>query len=143
MKITVETESYNEKRYGKPWIAKVEFESGSKLNYSWGDWCGDAGYSGQLDLVNINAGDIIARGQKDNRKSVNSAPDFYIVREGGELEQVTKLDAFKQYSRIPPERDIEGARTVLKGLHASLTTLINDYPELAAELAAELEDLLK
>lgn len=78
-RVTIKTSSYNEKRYGKPWIAKVTFESASNAHYAWGEWCGTPGYSGLLE-IDVAPGDIVARGQKDFRKPRNSAPDFYIYR---------------------------------------------------------------
>ena len=89
MKITVETSVYNPRRYGKPWIALIDFSSSTKGEFSWGDWTGDArnGGAGILSIT-TNAGDIVARGQKDNRNSSNSAPDFYVVSKLGKLESI-------------------------------------------------------
>jgi len=79
MEITKETGSYNQRRMGRPWIAKVDFTN-SKGDFSWGDWTGDQ-YNGGAGVLSINAkpGDIIATGQKDNRQPKNSAPDFFVV----------------------------------------------------------------
>ena len=98
MNITRETSSYNERRYGRPWIAKVNF-SGSKPDYQWGDWTGDH-YNGGDGILSIDAdpGDIIAIGQKDNRKPKNSAPDFYVVTPDGDLSHIgDKGEAYKYY----------------------------------------------
>ena len=93
MRISIDTSTYNERRYGKPWIALVSFASASKTNFDFGEWAGQEGYSGMLELECEN-GDIIARGQKDNRNPKNSVPEFYIVK-NGELEPISKVDAYR------------------------------------------------
>ena len=98
MEITKETNSYNQRRYGKPWIAKVDFAT-PKGDYTWGDWTGDR-YNGGKGILSITAkaGDIIAIGQKDNRQPRNTAPDFYLVTSSGELESIgDKGAAYKHY----------------------------------------------
>jgi len=99
MEIRIETASYNQRRYGKPWIAIVDFSESTKGDFSWGDWTGDH-YNGGEGVLSINAtpGDIIAKGQKDNRQPKNSAPDFYVVGTGGELKSIgDKGAAYKYY----------------------------------------------
>ena len=86
MKITRETSSYNERRYGRPWIAKVVItEAKPGGEFLWGQWIGDSsnGGEGELILDNIEAGDIYARGQKDLRKPRNSAPNYYVLGADG------------------------------------------------------------
>ena len=97
MRISIDTEVYNEKRYGKPWIAIVTFESASKTNFDFGEWAGQEGYSGMLELECEN-GEIVAKGQKDNRKPKNSALEFYILN-NGELESISKVDAYRHTQR--------------------------------------------
>jgi hypothetical protein len=87
MRITRATHSYNERRYGKPWIAKIVITTANpKGDFIWGTWIGDArkGGEGELILDNIEPGDIYARGQKDNRKPRNSSPDYYVLGEDSE-----------------------------------------------------------
>jgi hypothetical protein len=97
-KITIETESYNERRYGKPWIAIVDFSEDKKGEFVFGDWIGTVGYSGTLE-IEAEVGTIIAQGQKDNRKPANSAPEFFIVKPTGELESLghNKNEAYKAF----------------------------------------------
>ena len=108
MDITIETSNYNERRYGRPWIAKVNFSQSTKGDYSWGDWMGDH-YNGGKGVLSINAnpGDIIATGQKDFRKPRNSAPDFSVVSADGELEDIgDKGAAYKYYlEHKDPDKD--------------------------------------
>lgn len=99
MDITIETASYNQRRYGRPWIAKVDFSQSPKGDFSWGDWTGDH-YNGGEGVLSINAnpGDIIAEGQKDFRQPRNSAPDFSVVGTDGKLEHLgDRGAAYKHY----------------------------------------------
>jgi len=95
--IEIKTGSYNQRRYGKPWIATVDFST-PKGNFCWGDWVGDSRTGGEgLLIVVCDESDIVARGQKDFRKPQNSAPDYYQVR-NGELAQLSgKAEAYKLY----------------------------------------------
>jgi len=98
MKIEIETGSYNERRYGKPWIALVDFRD-PKGAFTWGEWVGDArnGSDGLL-IIEAEPGDVVARGQKDHRKYRNSAPDWYVVSEDGTLSAVGgKVEALKAW----------------------------------------------
>ena len=100
MKIEIETDIYNERRYGKPWIAKVEFHLDIKGYFQWGDWVGDPGSTGLL-IVDADPGDIVARGQKDNsgKRNNNSAPRWAIVNEAGELVSCTRVEAYTHATR--------------------------------------------
>ena len=100
MNIQIETEIYNERRYGKPWIAKVDFSDNAKGDFNWGNWVGDPGYSGLL-IVDADPGDIVARGQKDNsgKRNNNSAPRWAIVNEAGELVSCTRVEAYRHATR--------------------------------------------
>lgn len=84
MEITKETGAYNDRRYGKPWIARVDYSQSSKGEFAFGDWVGRPGSEGEL-YVEASPGDIVACGQKDFRKPRNSAPDYYIVTANGGL----------------------------------------------------------
>jgi len=89
MEITIETASYNERRYGKPWIAKVDFATDKKGAFSFGDWTGDGWNGGEGVLsIDVQPGDIVATGQKDNRKPRNSAPKFHVVLADGSLDSI-------------------------------------------------------
>lgn len=99
MRLSIDTDSYNERRYGHPWIAKVDFANSAKGEFTWGDWCGQKGQAGTLYL-DVTVGDIVARGQKDNRRTRNSSPDYYIVQDNGTLgDIVTKADAYKHWQQ--------------------------------------------
>lgn len=67
----IDTESYNEKRYGRPYIAQCD-ELGKVVK--WGEWIGSDGYEGELH-IDLSHDCIVMRGQKDNRGN-NSSPKF-------------------------------------------------------------------
>ena len=103
MKITYATESYNERRMGPPWIAKVDFSTAT-AEFAFGDWAGDSRNGGAGTLViEAEAGDLIAIGQKDNRQPRNSAPTFYVVDSVCGLEKIgDKGAAYKFYLEQAP-----------------------------------------
>lgn len=95
MKISIETDSYNERRYGKPWIARVNFAESSQGNFEWGEYIGEIGGPGLVE-IDAEPGDVIARGQKDHRKPRNSAPDYFVLQEDGTLQPlIGKAEALK------------------------------------------------
>jgi hypothetical protein len=98
MKIRIETPVYNERRYGRPWIARVDFSSSLRGEFLFGEWLGRHGYTGEL-YVEAEPGDIVARGQKDLRNARNSAPSYYIVQDDGNLEHIGEnpVDARRFY----------------------------------------------
>lgn len=83
IKITIDTHEYNARRYGKPWIAQVDFST-PKAIYNWGIWIGQIdrgnGSAGTL-VIDVSEGDIVARGQKDNRGN-NGETQYYQVIDG-------------------------------------------------------------
>ena len=98
MKIQIETSVYNERRYSKPWIAKIEFDSSGQAKYLWGNFIGNPGDEGLLVLDNIEIGDIFAKGQKDLRRNKTSN-DFFIFKDENNFEQVSKAEAFLLWER--------------------------------------------
>jgi len=129
MEIRIETSSYNDRRYGKPWIAKVDFASG-KPGYQWGEWVGTPGGEGVL-TIQAKPRDIIAKGQKDNRKPRNSAPSFFIVTPDGSLEPLgDKGEAYKYYlahKDVTPDTEaLKKEKEILLGRLAEIDTLLNN-----------------
>lgn len=126
MEITIETSIYNQRRYGKPWIAIVDFSNSTKGDFSWGDWTGDH-YNGGEGVLSINAkpGDIIAQGQKDFRKPANSAPDFFVVTADGDLEDIgDKGQAYKYYlEHKDAAPDLDALRKEREALVARITEI--------------------
>ena len=131
MGITIETSSYNHRRYGKPWIAKVDFSQSTKGDFAWGDWTGDHYNGGEGVLsINANSGDIIAKGQKDFRKPRNSAPDFFVVEANGALDMLgDKGAAYKHYleqkAALPDVAALEKEKETLLARIAEIDNLLN------------------
>jgi len=101
MKISIETHSYNQRRYSKPWIARVNFTD-PQGTFSFGDWIGDSN-NGSAGLLELDAkpGDIVARGQKDYRKPRHSSPDWYQVAPDGSLTPLGgKVEALKAWCAL-------------------------------------------
>ena len=95
MIICASTPVYNAKRYGKPWIAKVDFPLGEKAEFKFGQWHGKPGESGMLE-IEADEGDVVAIGQKDFRGRYSST-EYNIVLAGNELDAVPKHDAVKHF----------------------------------------------
>uniref|UniRef100_A0A6M3JS90 Uncharacterized protein n=1 Tax=viral metagenome TaxID=1070528 RepID=A0A6M3JS90_9ZZZZ len=130
MKITIETKSYNQRRFGRPWIASVDFST-AKGEFSFGEWTGDH-YNGGEGVLSIDAapGYIIARGQKDNRQPKNSAPDFFVVRVDGTLSELGDKGAaykyFLAHKDAAPDTDaLAKERTALVARIAEIDAILN------------------
>ena len=101
MKIEIETGSYNQRRYSKPWIARVDFTTNSQGDFKFGEWIGDAsnGSAGLLE-IDVEPGDIIAKGQKDFRKPRNSAPDWFVAGPDAKLVSLPgKVEALREFRK--------------------------------------------
>lgn len=78
--IRIETQSYNARRYGKPWVTRVTFAADGKANFEWGAWVGRPGDAGALVIAAVEGG-IIAGAQRGDRGS-NTDATYYQVRDG-------------------------------------------------------------
>ena len=80
------TASYNERRYGRPWIAKLTFVRPGKPEYTFGDWLGNShGGTGELS-IEVEPVDVIATGQKDHRKGRGGADCIGVVLADGKVQ---------------------------------------------------------
>ena len=101
------TASYNDRRYGKPWIARLDFTaSNSKPEYRWGEWCGRPGEAGELS-IEVEIGDVIAQGQKDIRKNRGGADDTGVVQPDGSVQWGYTLAKARDDGRILREQAVE------------------------------------
>lgn len=103
MKLTIETDLYNERRYSKPYVGVVSSLDGNVVR--WGTWIGTPGSVGMLE-IEVEPGEIVMHGQKDNR-GINGAPRYAIVSDEGALEYMGKAAA------VNKARAIEKARAAL------------------------------
>ena len=82
MRVIIEYPSYNEKRYSKPWVAKVlAWPIGVRPIFKFGEFVGEHGNAGYVE-IDAEPGDVIATGQKDYRGN-NTDREFYVVQDGG------------------------------------------------------------
>ena len=77
--LTINTDKYNNKRYGKPYIGLCGADG--KVT-QWGDWLGTIGCAGELSLNIPDTPTLVMRGQKDNRVTKNSAPYYGVFVAG-------------------------------------------------------------
>jgi hypothetical protein len=92
MRVTYDFGVYNDRRCGKPWIAKVtKWDIGKPPEIEFGSYSG--GYSRGFVEIEADKGDVIFFGQKDNRNPRKSMKVFAIVKEDGSLEVVEKHEA--------------------------------------------------
>jgi hypothetical protein len=100
IEISIETSSYNERRYGRPWIAVVSLDASRKEVFNFGTWLGSQGCAGLL-MVKAQPMDVIAKGQHDYRKVRNSAARYGYVDNNGEIEWCSsKIQAFRAAKKI-------------------------------------------
>src|SRR5215472_3373107 len=90
-----ETASYNSRREGKPWCARVTaIDSRGKLVYEWAEWTGRIGEAGLLRCP-CKPGDIIAWGQRDLRRGDRSDHKILRMQENGTMIEITAAQAAK------------------------------------------------
>ena len=140
MQIERETAAYNERRYGKPWIAKVDFSaSASKPEFIWGQWIGDArnGSAGILQ-IDLEPGDIYARGQKDFRKPQNSSPSYYQLDANGKSTggSMSKPEAYRAWQAEQKRRAEPAEPTVARKIQPLETAVAPPPDPFAADMAA-------
>lgn len=97
MKISIDTPPYNARRYGKPWIARVDYTTSiSKPEFIWGEWAGSHGSAGLLE-IDVQPGDIVAKGQKDLRKNRGGAYYSQVQEDGTLLSLASPGEAVKAF----------------------------------------------
>lgn len=97
IRVTVEFSSYNEKRYSRPWIAKItSWPVGGKPTVEWGNFVGsDSGGEGE---IMARPGDIVRWGQKDNRGNGTRAY-WGVVQSDGTINHCTEVAARNAFSQ--------------------------------------------
>ena len=99
----METSSYNERRYGAWWCASVTFPNGPRAVYTWGDSTGKWGKAGVLRVA-CRPGDIIAYGQKDQRRSSGDEHHIMVMEEDGRMTEVERTEAWKHWQKTHQEK---------------------------------------
>jgi hypothetical protein len=95
MKVSQSFGPYNQRRYSKPWIAKItSWPVGKNKEMEFGTYLGDD--NGGVVKIDANSGDIVRTGQKDYRGN-NTKSNWYEVTENGELMNISVSDAREAY----------------------------------------------
>jgi len=101
MKTVKRFNDFNHRRYGNPWIAIVDKQSG-KIDFTQrvGGYTGryGAGEAGELYLTNPQVGAVYAYGQKDYRGS-NTYVAYVVYRGEEKLEWIEKKDLVRELSK--------------------------------------------
>lgn len=100
------TAAYNARRWGRPWIARVDFSSNLHGVFSWGDWVGQDGEAGVL-VLDAREGEIVAIGQKDHQGHGTYA-DYYQIVDGALAPLTDKAAAYivaHQTSGVRPREE--------------------------------------
>ncbi len=93
--VSIDWDSYNQRRYSKPWIGKItKWDIGQNPNIEWGGYVGDD--NGGMTEISAFEGDIIRYGQKDHRGN-NTCNCWAIVDADGDIDNVTPVQARKHF----------------------------------------------
>jgi hypothetical protein len=121
MKYTETTESYNERRYGKPWMATTSNDSLTK-GFTFLDWDGRPGRAGEFNF-DVPSGTILAYGQKDLRKGHGGIDGYQLAMPDGTLPIITDTKA-QRLRKLPlHERAAEYARLKIAEAEAEIVRL--------------------
>lgn len=114
MRVAERFGSYNQRRYGRPWIAKItSWPIGGKPEVQWGGYCGDDN-GGEVEIEAV-PGDIIRTGQKDHRGGKTEAT-WNIVQADGSLLSTDAADARKAWDARQADKAIEHPPMDLSGV---------------------------
>jgi hypothetical protein len=89
MVYTIKTSPYNERRYGKPWLARVK--TSLTKDFEFIDWQGQQGQAGEF-VFEALPGEMVAEGQKDHRKGRGGVDECRILLPNGNNVETSKLD---------------------------------------------------
>lgn len=91
MRVTLDFGAYNDRRYSRPWIAKVtSWPVGGRPELEFGSYIGNA-KGGEVEIM-ARPGQIVRAGQKDTRGN-NTDNDWYVVTDAGKLEKISQSQA--------------------------------------------------
>ena len=127
--VTIETVGYNEKRYGKPWIAKVNFSANGASKFDFGNWAGCPGAEGTLTII-AETGAILAEGQRDFRTRDSQYIKYYAVNPDGTLTELGDKGAAYKYhletkQAEPNMAALETEKKSLLGRIAEIDKILN------------------
>lgn len=98
MRVAMEFPSYNERRWGLPWIAKVTaWPVAGRPTMEFGKFVGHAGDPGEAEMM-AKRGDIVRWGHKDNRNGNSTWSKWGIVNAEGGIDEIDETEA-REYLR--------------------------------------------
>ena len=98
MKYTETTASYNDRRYGKPWMAFVSATITKDFRFI--DWDGRSGQAGEF-CFDAEPGTILAYGQKDIRKGRGGVNGYQICMPDGTLPGFSSDADARNINKLP------------------------------------------
>lgn len=128
MRYTETTPSYNERRYGKPWMAIVT--TSMTKDFSFINWDGRPGMTGEF-CFEAPVGTLLAYGQKDIRKGRGGVDGYQICMPDGSMPTIG--DALARDLRKLPEA--ERPAVAAAGIIAAKETKITEYTRLSPTMA--------
>lgn len=115
MRYTQETGSYNDRRYGKPWKAKLT--TSMTKDFEFIEWDGRAGSAGEFNFE-ADPGTILAHGQKDIRKGRGGVDGYKICMPDGTMPSVSDEQVMRLRKLPTDQRPAEFARLMREAAHA-------------------------
>lgn len=98
MTVTINYGAYNQRRYSRPWIARIKaWPVGKSPVLEFGFYNGNA--DGGFTECEANPGDVIKAGQKDYRQPKNTENDFYLVAADGGVTKITAAEARQTWNK--------------------------------------------
>ena len=120
MNYTEKTPSYNDRRYGKPWMAIIT--TSMTKDFTFLDWDGRPGYAGEFSF-SAEPGTLLAYGQKDIRKGRGGVDGYQMCMPDGTLPTVGDATA-RDLRKLPlAERAAALAVVVIAKAEAEIVEL--------------------
>lgn len=112
MTYTKITPSYNDRRYGLPWLAFLT----DSLNrgFKFIDWTGRPGDQGRFEF-DAEPGSLLASGQKDERKGRGGVGGYWFASTTGELVQIESTTAGRLLRKTHDQRIAAMVADILMG----------------------------
>ncbi len=123
MTYTETTESYNDRRYGKPWMAIVGKSMTKEFQFI--DWNGRPGNAGEF-CFDAEPGTILAYGQKDIRKGRGGVDGYQICMPEGTLPTCSDATVLALLKLPVLERVAVFAARALKSAEAEISAITPD-----------------
>lgn len=128
MKIKINRGSYNERRFGRPWIGKIMgWSNPRRPDIEWGNYFGSE-LGGVLE-IEADPGDILRTGQRDHRTPSKTRSEWGLVEDDGFVRDISEDEA----------RDLWNSRNTPDGRSAAIIRI----NKLMLEHGIKLSDLVR